>query len=234
MAAHQAPPSLGFSRQEYWSGLPARGLLTPITSTSFCVSYPPLSLCDIAFISTFPSHTSKQVYLLQSEPPIHSTARTIYQNSSLITSLPCLQQFWSLSRAFGSKSKLPAQCTGVAWCSPASSPTLLPFLFSPLWPHALPLLALPNNSPQFYHFWFLPGVPSPSLYWTNFYAPLMIKNESLHLIHSLGGRAWTRPCLSPHSPLWDCPVMCPSDFAMFSHCCFRSKICYQLFVYSLV
>ena len=22
MAAHQAPPSLGFSRQEYWSGLP--------------------------------------------------------------------------------------------------------------------------------------------------------------------------------------------------------------------
>jgi len=22
MAAHQAPPSLGFSRQEFWSGLP--------------------------------------------------------------------------------------------------------------------------------------------------------------------------------------------------------------------
>ena len=26
MAAHQAPPSLGFSRQEYWSGLPCPSL----------------------------------------------------------------------------------------------------------------------------------------------------------------------------------------------------------------
>ena len=26
-AAHQAPPSLGFSRQEYWSGLPLPSLL---------------------------------------------------------------------------------------------------------------------------------------------------------------------------------------------------------------
>ena len=30
IAAHQAPPSMGFSRQEYWSGLP---LPSPITST---------------------------------------------------------------------------------------------------------------------------------------------------------------------------------------------------------
>lgn len=110
----------------------SRGLLTPILSTSFCISYPPLSLYPIAFISIFPSHTSKQVYLLQSEPPIHSTARTINRNSGLIISLPCLQQFWSLSRAFGSKSKLPAQCTGVVWCGPAFSPMLLPLLFGPL------------------------------------------------------------------------------------------------------
>ena len=26
MAAHQAPPSLGFSRQEYWSGVPSPSL----------------------------------------------------------------------------------------------------------------------------------------------------------------------------------------------------------------
>ena len=26
MAAHQAPPSMGFSRQEYWSGMPLRSL----------------------------------------------------------------------------------------------------------------------------------------------------------------------------------------------------------------
>ena len=29
-AAHQAPPSLGFSRQEYWSGLPLPSLLFPL------------------------------------------------------------------------------------------------------------------------------------------------------------------------------------------------------------
>lgn len=110
----------------------SRGLLTPILSASFCISYPPLSLYPIAFVSIFPSHTSKQVYLLQSEPPVHSTARTINQNSSLIISLPCLQQFWSLSRAFGSKSKLPAQCMGAVWCGPAFSPMLLPLLFGPL------------------------------------------------------------------------------------------------------
>ena len=27
MAAHQAPPSLGFSRQEYWGGLPLPSLI---------------------------------------------------------------------------------------------------------------------------------------------------------------------------------------------------------------
>ena len=42
MAAHQAPPSLGFSRREHWSGLPFPSpvcesevaLLSPISSTS--------------------------------------------------------------------------------------------------------------------------------------------------------------------------------------------------------
>ena len=29
-AAHQAPPSMGFSRQEYWSGLPLPSLKSPI------------------------------------------------------------------------------------------------------------------------------------------------------------------------------------------------------------
>ena len=28
-AAHQAPPSMGFSRQEYWSGLPLLSILSP-------------------------------------------------------------------------------------------------------------------------------------------------------------------------------------------------------------
>ena len=40
--AHQAPPSMGFSRQEYWSGVPlpsptdmSRPLLIPFTSFKF-------------------------------------------------------------------------------------------------------------------------------------------------------------------------------------------------------
>ena len=35
MAAHQAPPSLGFSRQEHWSGLPSRGI-------HFCLYHCPM------------------------------------------------------------------------------------------------------------------------------------------------------------------------------------------------
>ena len=34
-AAHQAPPSMGFSRQEYWSGVP---LLSPLSILGFLFS----------------------------------------------------------------------------------------------------------------------------------------------------------------------------------------------------
>ena len=30
-AAHQAPPSMGFSRQEYWSGVPLPSPIVPLT-----------------------------------------------------------------------------------------------------------------------------------------------------------------------------------------------------------
>ena len=41
MAAHQAPPSLGFSRQEYWSGVPSPSsyyyfILSPLSSDHQC------------------------------------------------------------------------------------------------------------------------------------------------------------------------------------------------------
>ena len=32
IAAHQAPPSMGFSRQEYWSGVPLPSLITNLDS----------------------------------------------------------------------------------------------------------------------------------------------------------------------------------------------------------
>ena len=40
MAAHQAPPSLGFSRQEHWSGLPfPNHILTKVPPTHSVVSH---------------------------------------------------------------------------------------------------------------------------------------------------------------------------------------------------
>ena len=33
MAAHQAPPSMGFSRQEYWSGVPLLSLILNVKLT---------------------------------------------------------------------------------------------------------------------------------------------------------------------------------------------------------
>ena len=41
-AAHQAPPSMGFSRQEYWSGVPSPS---------------PMSLCALSPFSCYFSHT---------------------------------------------------------------------------------------------------------------------------------------------------------------------------------
>jgi len=40
MEAHQAPPSLGFSRQEHWSGLP---FPSPMYESEVAQSYPTLS-----------------------------------------------------------------------------------------------------------------------------------------------------------------------------------------------
>ena len=53
-AAHQAPPSMGFSRQEYWSGVPLPSPLHTLESTNLsyivltngctCVTYTPLMM----------------------------------------------------------------------------------------------------------------------------------------------------------------------------------------------
>ena len=45
-AAHQAPPSMGFSRQEYWSGVPSPSLMyaAAATTTKSLQSFP--TLCD--------------------------------------------------------------------------------------------------------------------------------------------------------------------------------------------
>ena len=53
-AAYQAPPSMGFSRQEYWSGVPAPSpLVTVCCSVQFSRSVVSDSLCvDVTVILT--------------------------------------------------------------------------------------------------------------------------------------------------------------------------------------
>ena len=48
-AAHQAPPSMGFSRQEYWSGV-------PLPSPKHLYTYPYLSLCCVVYSGSLASH----------------------------------------------------------------------------------------------------------------------------------------------------------------------------------
>ena len=55
-AAYQAPPSMGFSRQEYWSGVPLPSPNVPLVSLNFLEEIPSLShsivfLCLFALIS---------------------------------------------------------------------------------------------------------------------------------------------------------------------------------------
>ena len=50
MAAHQAPPSMGFPRQEYWSGVPSRWQTSPNQSTNFNaipIKVPPDFLAEV-------------------------------------------------------------------------------------------------------------------------------------------------------------------------------------------
>ena len=52
MAAHQAPPSLGFSRQEYWSGLP---FLSPMQACMLS-RFSHVRLCASTRLTGFKSH----------------------------------------------------------------------------------------------------------------------------------------------------------------------------------
>jgi len=62
MAAHQASPSLGFSRQEHWSGLP---FPSPVYFYYLANEYPPVSISTPAMhtISAFFSFSLYSIFL---------------------------------------------------------------------------------------------------------------------------------------------------------------------------
>ena len=54
-AANQAPPSMGFSSQEYWSGVPLPSLISHPTDSNFHLTNLP-SLIPIKLPITYPTH----------------------------------------------------------------------------------------------------------------------------------------------------------------------------------
>ena len=59
-AAYQAPPSMGFSRQEYWSGVP---LPSPSRCTAIIISSTGCHLRSLQFCSFFPKKTKSITFL---------------------------------------------------------------------------------------------------------------------------------------------------------------------------
>ena len=70
-AAYQAPPSMGFSRQEYWNGVPSPSLMLKANSFKFFLFSFMIKTC---FLRTFThSRTSLVVRWLGIRLPMHGT-----------------------------------------------------------------------------------------------------------------------------------------------------------------
>ena len=63
-AAYQAPPSMGFSRQEYWSGVPLPSLCFPSRVSLFSGTSPPAKWPPIYIVPLF-SHNIKYLSFLE-------------------------------------------------------------------------------------------------------------------------------------------------------------------------
>ena len=87
-AAYQAPPSMGFSRQEYWSGLPLSGavhgfLLLGELTLRFSLSFHPRISSLLFFLFFF--SLSKDLFLTL-RPKIYSIALLPERNGAVLSS----------------------------------------------------------------------------------------------------------------------------------------------------
>ena len=99
-AAHQAPPSMGFSRQEYWSGLP---LPSPIWNTTRC-NYPSGQ--------THNSRLARKIYTTEENVPL--TDDEMSGSSFMVSHL------WKVFAFFWLQHKPreePSEQTEMAWVS---------------------------------------------------------------------------------------------------------------------
>ena len=83
-AAYQAPPSMGFSRQEYWNGVPSPSLMLKANSFKFFLFSFMIKTC---FLRTFThSRTSLVVRWLGIRLPMHGTwvQSLVHEDSSCL------------------------------------------------------------------------------------------------------------------------------------------------------
>ena len=93
--AHQAPPSMGFSRQEYWRGVPLPSLLeTPVSCDfqSMCVSFHEYAhmythVCIRVHRSPTSRPRTRTYCQISSNIEVHSKSNVL--ESPQITSIPC-------------------------------------------------------------------------------------------------------------------------------------------------
>ena len=82
-AAYQAPPSMGFSRQEYWSGVPLPSSLSPVEITKFKIQFNPfLSLHHSCPSYFFPFPSIPAVPIVPDMNPHYLTERAEVQSLS--------------------------------------------------------------------------------------------------------------------------------------------------------
>ena len=80
-AAHQVPPSMGFSRQEYWSGLPLPSPMYPYYFTFLRISFMTFSLNR----RIWTKHLLKIIKFFNMSLGYHSILKTTYLWRSLLT-----------------------------------------------------------------------------------------------------------------------------------------------------
>ena len=123
MAAHQAPLPVGFSRQEYWSGLP---LPSPIMSRILLLFSEHLSVyCMLSFVSSL---------VLDINYMTHFIFVRVFTQFSSVQSLSRVWLFatpWIAARQASlsiTNSRSLLKCMSIdRWCHPAISSSLVPF-----------------------------------------------------------------------------------------------------------
>ena len=93
MAAHQAPPSLGFSRQEHWSGVPSPSpneYLGELISTFISLEYNTRASVVAQTVKNLPAMQKTRVQSLDRDDPLEK--RMLTHHSILAWKIPWAEE----------------------------------------------------------------------------------------------------------------------------------------------